>query len=284
MEGFRIGIQRTEETISSSIATKLEWDRLGRAEELRTKKQTSKHQYTLESEDDSDVEVEPRKKRIDTSSDRKDKDKFLLEGLYDDKIFLLSLQSERVMMEASDGSVGVLIEEALEYLSSRSEFWAVRQSPQAPKSRPASARTYSRPHSAVRRDRPQSASVVLFHDSESTMISRYVRPGSATVRSRPQSAVERLRPQSAAVERLRPQSAAVERLRPQSASTSGKLPSYARTTSASSKKSSVDELGKTRPDSGIKMICAPVPATVKERFEEMKRVYLGDSFNRIEIQ
>jgi hypothetical protein len=258
MDAFRLGIERTEETISSSIAARREWDHLGRAEEIRAKKLAIQNQYKMNSSDDENP----------PDTQRKDRDKFLLEGMYEDKLFLLELQSDRVMTEAGEGSVGVMIEDALEYLASRSDFWAQRKLPRAPKSRPASARTYSRPLSAARK-RPASASVVRFHDSESTMISRYVRPQSATVRSRPQSA---------ASTRARPQSAASR------TGSITKVPLYARTTSASSKKStSAEELAKrSRGDSGVRMTAwIEVPKTVKERFEAMKKVYLGASHTEI---
>jgi hypothetical protein len=262
MKDFRLGIQRTEATISSSITNAKEWDRLGLAEELCAKKYAISKQYS----DDSDSDGETRKKNSDTQ--RKDKDKFLLEGLYEDKVFLLDLQSEQVMMDADEGRVGVVIDDALAYLASRSDFWAARQlpisRPQPPKSRPASARAYSRPQSGAT-SRPQSATI-RFSNSESAMVSRYVRPQSASVsRARPSSAAMRTRPQSALVG-TRPLKEA-----PPSVTT----PLYARNTSASSLKSiSAEQLAKARSDSGYKMAAwEAVPTTMKERFEKMKRVY-----------
>ena len=186
VQEFKSGIQKTEEAIQKAVgkvlASRIRSQReIGLEKEAHRQEQINIHkEYSLKSK----VAVDEKLKN--------EQDKYYLEELFEDRMFLSNLQKDEFFMSASNKLVGVLVEHAVEYLESRVEFWRQRnpvmnrQTKKRPVTAPTERQlvTRARPHTAPTekntpigesKTRPASARPLTTTHSTRPASTRYTR-------------------------------------------------------------------------------------------------------------
>lgn len=175
---FESGVQRCEESIQlqlsvGNIASRARQQRRQKRLANEEKKRLKENYYrniTSESQEaiaeDKMIGNAPRINKIGKKSF--DPDKPLLEELFADKLFLQEISADTAFTNSSNGDIGAMVTQGLEYLKTRSEFWRLRNPVE-------SATRKSRASTAVPK-RPATAGPRLILRTPSARLAKAVAP------------------------------------------------------------------------------------------------------------